>query len=650
MEYRRFKPSRALMVIPLLALLIIGLACGGTAAPPEPIVVEKEVIKEVPKEIIVEKEVIKEVPKEIIVEKEVIKEVAKEVVREVEVLVQPTLAPIAAPAEQDVPDWVVTGKGKHYNGTLPFVYAVDPGDWDPHHATSMGAGIDAISPMFNQLVEYDPVNTSEITGDLARSWDVSADGTVYTWHLADATFTDGSPVTAEDVVWSLDNMADPEERRGRVSALRRFYDQGQAEAIDDKTVRMTLKFPAATFMANLAVDWYKIIQKSSAEQLSQDDRSCCPNNLVGSGPWLFKEWKRGEGYSYERNPNYFKEGRPFFDGMEVFQVDEPSRYLAALQTGQVMGTHAHSARYDPNDMLEVELATGGKMRAAIIPAVGQMSVYLRTNQPPFDDPMMRRAVYLAVDRKTAMETAVPGFAELGSFFLPGYAEDTSELVKRPGYRYVDAAGTPLTNIFEAGARKDPADIEEAKRLVQEAGYGDGLSINLMTGKSKVILTATELIVEQLREIGIDITLQIATGGGQATADKLAGKQAMQTGGGGLSIRESEGIVDLFYDVNITRNPFNWADSRFTELLEAQTSELDPEKRRQMYTEMEGILHQGTAHNFPVFWYTRSAAVDYRIVNYQRHFNYHTVLKRDHIWFDPDMKVEDAIRLRPDVNR
>ena len=105
-------------------------------------------------------------------------------------------------------------------------------------------------------------------------------------------------------------MADPEERRGRVSALRRFYEQGQAEAIDDKTVRMQLRFPAATFMANLAIDWYKIVQKSSAEALSQDDRSCCPKNLVGSGPWIFGEWKRGEGYTYERNPNYFKEGAP----------------------------------------------------------------------------------------------------------------------------------------------------------------------------------------------------------------------------------------------------------------------------------------------------------------------------------------------------
>ena len=114
-EHRRFKLSRALLFFPLVALLIVAVACGGTAAPAEPIVVEKEVIKEVPKEIVVEKEVIKEVPKEIIVEKEVIKEVAKEVVREVEVLVQPTLAPIAAPAEQDVPDWVETGKGKHYN-------------------------------------------------------------------------------------------------------------------------------------------------------------------------------------------------------------------------------------------------------------------------------------------------------------------------------------------------------------------------------------------------------------------------------------------------------------------------------------------------------------------------------------------------------
>ena len=96
MEYRRFKPSRALMLIPFLALLIVAVACGGTAAP-EPVVVEKEIIKEVPKEIVVEKEVIKEVPKEIVVEKEVIKEVAKEVVREVEVLVQPDTGPCRCP-------------------------------------------------------------------------------------------------------------------------------------------------------------------------------------------------------------------------------------------------------------------------------------------------------------------------------------------------------------------------------------------------------------------------------------------------------------------------------------------------------------------------------------------------------------------------
>jgi len=645
MAHIKLSSPRVLILFPVVLMMLFAVACGSSA---EPVIVEKEVIKEVIKEVPVEKEVIKEVLKEVVVEKVVVKEVIKEVVREAKERVEPTLAPAAAPAVSDVPDWVAIGKGKHFNGTLDFVYASDPGDWDPHHATSMGAGIDAISPLYNQLVEYDPVNPSEITGDLARSWDVSEDGTVYTWHLVDARFQDGTPFTAEDVVWSLDNMAS-DERRGRVSALRRFYDQGSSEIIDEKTVRMKLKFPAATFMANLAVDWYKIVQKKSAEKLSQEERSIHPDNLVGTGPWIFTNWKRAESYTYERNPDYFREGRPFFDGMKVYDISEPSRYLAALTTGQVMGTHAHSARYDPNDMLEVEIATGGKMRAAIIPATGQMSIYLRVNQPPFDDPKMRKAVFLGIDRKAAMQVAVPNFAQLGSFFLPGYAGDHEQLIQRPGFRYVDAAGKPAANIFAEGTRKDPRDIEEAKRLVADAGYGTGVSVSLMSVKSKVIRTASELLVEQLREIGIDAEMVIATGGGQSTADKLDGKHAIQTGGGGLSLRESEGMLDIFFDTNITRNPFDWTNPTVVKLMAAQTSELDPEKRRGMYREMDAALHEGeTGHHLPVFWYTRSASLDYRIANVHRHFNYHTVLKKDHIWFDPDMKLEDATRLRPDV--
>ena len=136
---------------------------------------------------------------------------------------------------------------------------------------------------------------------------------------------------------------------------------------------------------------------------------------------------------------------------------------------------------------------------------------------------------------------------------------------------------------------------------------------------------------------------------QATADKLEGKHAIQTGGGGLSLRESEGMLDIFFDTNITRNPFDWTNPTVVRLMAAQTSELDPEKRRGMYREMANALYEGeTGHHLPVFWYTRSGALDYRIANVYRHFNYHTILKKDHIWFDPDMKVEDAIRLRPDV--
>ena len=122
----------------------------------------------------------------------------------------PTAAVEPAPA---VPEWVSRGK---YGSTVPFVHRGDPGFWDLHYGSSRRTTLAPSGPRYNQLVEQNPVKeTDEIIGDLAESWEVSDDGKTYTFRLHNAQWSDGQPVTAKDIVFSLDRIVQPGAIRGR---------------------------------------------------------------------------------------------------------------------------------------------------------------------------------------------------------------------------------------------------------------------------------------------------------------------------------------------------------------------------------------------------------------------------------------------------
>ena len=170
---------------------------------------------------------------------------------------------------------------------------------------------------------------------MAESWEVSEDGMTYTFHIAEANWQDGVPLTADDIVFSLDRMAQEGVTRGRVTAIRDFYQRGTATAIDDRTVVFPLKNPSATALGWLAVDYYKIYARHVVESKTQDELNCCFENNVGSGPWVFKEWKKGDSYEFVRNNNYFLNPIPFYDGYKVFIIEDAARRLASMKTGQV---------------------------------------------------------------------------------------------------------------------------------------------------------------------------------------------------------------------------------------------------------------------------------------------------------------------------
>jgi peptide/nickel transport system substrate-binding protein len=611
---------RSLILACLLIALASAVACGGATQAPDPVIVEKEVITEV------------QVTKEVVTE--VQQEQTKVVVREVVA----TATPIPVLMGQTfmsplTPDWVA--QGKYQPMVLEVVGRGRSGQWDVHYCASLFSCLIGAAPKFNGLVQYDPANPSEVTGDLAKEWEVSPDGTLYTFTLHEANWHDGTPVTADDVVFTLDRIAEPGAIRSRTAALRTFYDQGNARAVDSQTVEVPLKFPGATFLTNLAVDYFKIYPEKSVAGLSQEDANCCPENIIGSGPWKLKNWDRGSVREYERNTDYFKPSRPFFDGINFNVIRDINRVYAALQVGQAYVTDGPwSSTFRPEDMYRLQDDTNGRLRAGLLLGGSGTFFILHQNKPPFDDPRVRQAFYLGLDRQNVVDIvycteAYGCFASPATFFPKGTIAIEDDLSDVPGYRRT------------ADGLKDPRDIAEAKRLLAEAGYPDGMELELNGSNNATSVKVSEVAMAQLRDdLGIDFTLRPVDGAAYHVKTRDGTHHATMVGGIGLLTRDPADILLQVYVNDIEKNPDNWSMPRLNELMASQASELDREARRAQFTEMVEILREGEGHWVPNTWVDQGATMDYRLQGFNTPDSIQHLHKWEHVWWDPNFACPD----------
>ena len=563
----------------------------------------------------------------------------------------PVPVPTAIAADQR-PDWWQEGESKHYRGDFPLVATSNPGFWDVHYGGSMNTVLIPSGPRFNQILEYNPVNPNEIIGDLALSWESYEDGDEfgYIFHLnPEAAFSDGHPVTAEDLVFSIDRITLGQVQEGvlraRTGFLNNFVVHGSAEVIDDHTAKVPLRFPASGFIPNLASDYMKVYPKHIAENLSQEQANTGltqqeavaaaeagqPAALIGSGPWMLRDWEKDVGYTFDRNPNYFKEGRPFFDGLKVFLIRDTARRISALQAGQVYGTYQPvTGSNRPEDMARLEEDTDGRVRAVILEDSGVEAWFLNHDKPPFDDPRVRRAIYLAVDRDNAVAKSLLGFGTPGTFFAPGVVEDLAEL----------RTANPAFSMDRAAA------LAEARQLMADAGYPDGFEVTLNVVNGNPALSMAEVLAAQLREdMDIEVVLQptdlatmyVGMRDGVANIDGV---------GTGIILRDPGDIINQFYLQDVLRNPHNWQNDRVDELINLQNRAVDPGMRQGHLEELAGILHQGESHWLPVMWGSNGGAFDYRLRNYHYPPTVQLIKKWDHVWFDPDREMPSEVGYVP----
>ena len=473
-----------------------------------------------------------------------------------------TATPTAtAPAE----DMMVIQQG----GGLIMRGSGDPRSFDPH--IQPGAGeLPYISNLYSFLL-MNPRGT-ELICDLCTDWRIEDGGLSIVFNLVkNATYEDGTPVRAKDVAYSIrkiageiDGVASP-----RCGAMKEYLvtDRDPFELIDDFTVKIHLRAPAADFPWYLAVTYCGIL----ADGAQREVLTKVPN---GSGPFVIGEWIPGAKFEFVRRADYFKEGLPYLDTFTFFIIPDALAALGALVTGRIDLQSAFAAGPDEKLLFQKFVnERDGVWLKPICECFG--GVIMNNTEPPFNDKKLRHAVNLALDRKSQEAILYDGDAKPVLFMPPSWA----------GARTPDEIWDKIPG-WGTGAKKQ-AEIEEAKRLVIEAGFPDGLDVGVLSTPN-IFGRLGEWAVPQIEKAGIRGTINLQDRG--VTIPKFVefnydmGTYFFTTGFPSPDI-----LLAGYFLTGGSRNWTGHSDPRIDELFRQQSAENDLQKRIELTRQAEDIL-------------------------------------------------------------
>ncbi|RKQ13683.1 ABC transporter substrate-binding protein [Ureibacillus endophyticus] len=450
---------------------------------------------------------------------------------------------------------------------------------DPAIVTD-GESFKVTENIFETLLEFGEQDTT-IQPSLAKEWEVSDDGLTYTFHLQEGVkFHDGTDFNAEAVVKNIERWkAGTEEQFYYFNSM--FKAEGEdiiktVTAVDDHTVVFELSRPQAPFLKNLAMSPFGIASPTAFE--SAGDKF--GDNPVGTGPFVFVEWKRNDSITVKKNENYWKEGLPKLDTIIFRAIPDNSARLNALVTGEIDLADG----INPSDAASIE--SNSELKLIERPSMNIGYLGLTNTRKPFDNKLVRQAVNYAIDKQAIVDAFFEGRAEVAVNPMPpsisGYND---EIV---GYEY---------------------NPEKAKELLAEAGY-DGAEIELwampvprpyMPDGQKV----AEAIQKNLADVGIPskiVTFEWATYLDKAKDGEADAFLLGWTGDNG----DADNFLYTLLDAdNIGSNNYAYYSSDAAhKLLIAAQSEVDEEKRIQLYKEAQAIIHEDApwvplAHSIPL---------------------------------------------------
>lgn len=441
-------------------------------------------------------------------------------------------------------------------GELNFAIGTDPEMIDPVRATSSPAAMVMVH-MMETLFEY--TEEGEIIPLLAKGYHVSEDGLVWDLYLNEGiTFHDGTPFNAEAVKYSLERM------RGAVYSF--LIDEiKDMEVVDEYTIRLKTDEPFAPILAHLSHNFVSIVSPAAVEKYGEDFNE----NPVGTGPFIFESWSRGEKLSLVRNDDYWGDNA-YLDRINFLIVPEDSTRVVLLETGEADAI----MRVPPRDVDRLQGRDG--IDVLSIPSVRTIYIGFNFQREPFTDKRVRQAFNYAVD-KEAIVTHILGGAGRPSDApispgLFGYAP-------QPPYEY---------------------NPEKARELLAEAGYEEGLKVTFHHPVGRYLMdeTISQAVQSQLAEVGVDcelITLEWATYLEVTGKSVEEAEQQMYMLGWGCVTGDADyGLFSMFHSTQWRpHGPGRsyYKNERADELLELARVTPDEEARQAAYAEAIEIIWQ-----------------------------------------------------------
>ncbi len=424
--------------------------------------------------------------------------------------------------------------------------------------------------LFETLVTYD--DESRLVPQLAADWRVEDADRTYRFRLhAGVTFSDGTPLTAADAAGSLERVLDPKTRsqgaeyyRGILGAAD--YAEGRAPHVagltapDATTLTIALDEPDPLFLHKMALLFASVVPVEYARRLGDD----FTDQPIGSGPFVLREWRRGERLVLARNPRYRRPDRPFLDG-----IVEQSGVNSELAWLKFLSDEIDLSGIPPADFPSIRRAADAERPGRLVSGVSLVTNYLGFNcaMPPFDDPRVRQALNYAVNKADLIAllngrgVVAKGIVPPG---MPGYTSDTT------GYPY---------------------DPERARALLREAGKGGGFTTELWTQSSDLDLKMGQKVQHDLAAVGVAMEIKQVAWSAFLEAIRQPRTVPLFDLAWSADFPDPSNILDVLFQSSRTdaNNHTFYANPTYDRLLARAQLLIEPSARNRAYAEAERLL-------------------------------------------------------------
>lgn len=431
-------------------------------------------------------------------------------------------------------------------GILKAAFEANPDDLNPFTMTSLVSAL-VVEKVYDTLFVFN--QELESTPNLCEKFE-APDETTYIFHLVEGVkFSNGDPLTAEDVKFSLECYKDPE-----IGGAAWAQTIESVEVIDETTVQVNLSKPYAPLISYLSWMYYPIVSKKFYEENDGDLKM----KTMGSGPFVLEEFVPDQVIKLSRNPHYWKDDLPYLDGIEwVIMPDDQAR-VAALRGNQVMG----ASFIDYQAAMPFE--NDEQRRIYPYSALTHATTYINCSSGPLADARVRQALSYAIDREEILQSAALGHGRVTGYIPVPQAFWAVPPEELPTYSH---------------------NIEKAKELLAEAGYPDGFDVTLRVSPQYILDTATaQVLQQQLKAIGVNVQIEQLEWANLLEAWTNSDFEMLQILL--LGLPDPDGYAWGRYHSESPSNYNKLSDPELDELMDTARSEVDVDKRQALYRDIQ----------------------------------------------------------------